>query len=196
MMGTLKVMVSSIVRMDCRFCEAHLVAYINSQLSVNARSRIARHIDECESCYAAYMNERDMARELEMRVPLVGTNVGIGTNAAFARMWSAVQAEIPPSPAPVTSMGWRWSYQLRYSLAALVFMLALLLPWTMEQHKIGLSLPIPPEPSLAIERGTPAPVVAVALFSNTNFEATPTPGARTPDIESAPGTSDTGTDTP
>ncbi|MBC7809978.1 MAG: zf-HC2 domain-containing protein [Burkholderiales bacterium] len=189
---------SSIVRMDCRFCEAHLVAYLNGQLSAKARSRIARHVDECESCYAAYMNERDMSRELERRVPLVGANVGMGTNAAFARMWSAIEIEIPTSPAPAASTGWRWSYQLRYSLAALVFMLALLLPWTMEQHKIGLSLPIPPEPSLVIERGTPAPVISVALFSNTHPAATPTPGARTPDIESAPGTSDSGfgTDTP
>src|SRR5436190_927022 len=104
---------------NCLYCQAHLQAYIDGELSPKARRRIAQHIDRCPACYHTYIQQRDFSRELQQEIPLVGQR-----NAPdFKQMWGAVQAELPQSQPRL--------YQARYGMALLAFTLMLVVPFTM-----------------------------------------------------------------
>lgn len=136
---------------NCHYCQAHLQAYIDGELSPKARRRIAQHIDRCPACYNAYIQRRDFSRELQQAIPLVGQRGG----PDFKQMWGAVQAELPQSQPRL--------YQARYGMALLAFALMLIVPFTMGHRDISLSPPPPPAPELWAMRETPDVTEPVAL---------------------------------
>ncbi|MBI5670420.1 MAG: zf-HC2 domain-containing protein [Chloroflexi bacterium] len=149
--------------MTCRNCQAHLVAYLHNELSPHLRRRVAYHLDDCPVCYAVYVWQRDLARDLQNAVPLIGR----GSQPRLNRVWAAVQADLAqPRRTPLF-------YQARYGLAMLAAALTLLFPWVFSGHDVTLAAPpTQPAPLLAVQTaGVTAPLpagTAVALSVTLN----------------------------
>ncbi len=144
----------------CRFSRANLDNFLDSTLAPRARRRVARHIDACPACYDAYNRRRDLRRELQQGIPLIGRS----HTPDFERMWNAVRVEIP-RPARRT--------QFRYGFVALLLLLALLVPFTMGNHELTRAVPVPPVPQTDASNETPtsadgAELVATVAASSTN----------------------------
>lgn len=154
----------------CRHCQAHMNAYIHGELSPKARIRISRHLDRCASCYAVYIRERELTRELEQRVPLIG----LTSAPQLAHIWAAVQADIAPRPTPKRT---DWGAPLRFGLVALMFMVALLLPLSMRGRDIALAMPLPPEPQAVVERHQATAVAFYVVRLDETVPPAVTPGA-------------------
>jgi anti-sigma factor RsiW len=128
---------------NCRYCRAHLQAYIDGELSLKSRRRVSQHLDRCPACYSIYVQQRDLSRELRQSIPMVGQR-GVPD---FKQMWGAIQAELP-QPQPRLN-------QARYGLALLAFTLMLIVPFTMGHRDISLMPPSPPAPQLLEKHETP-----------------------------------------
>jgi anti-sigma factor RsiW len=118
----------------CRYCQFNLDAFLDGRLSPHARRRIARHIDQCPACYQAYIGRRELRRELQQSLALVGHN----HQPDFARIWQSVQAEIP-RPLPRRT-------PFRFGLVALLLLLGLVLPLTLGNRDLGRVVPSQPKP--------------------------------------------------
>lgn len=147
------------MRWSCRQYRGLLPGYIERELSPKQRERVSRHLNSCVECYAAYTAQRQIVRELEAGLPRLGT----GSHAPrLDRIRAAVMTEMAqPRPQPKL-------YQARFSLAALVLVGALLLPWSM--HGQVFSLPTPPQPEQIRPQGTA--VVAVMPTEAATLTAT------------------------
>ncbi len=167
--------------MTCRSCQAHLVSYLHNELSPHLRRRVAYHLDDCAACYALYVQQRELARELQNAVPLIGRNDA----PRFDRVWLSVQGElVQPRRSP--------QFHARYSLALLALLLALLFPWTMGGQRLtSAAPPTQPPPLLVIrtaELTEPGPQGTVVALSVTVNDRAATPEAN---LRSAPGLSAT-----
>lgn len=141
--------------LNCHYCQAHLQAYIDGELSPKARRRISQHLDRCTACYNVYAQRRDLSRELQQAIPLVGQRGAPN----FKQMWGAIQAELPqPQPR---------HFHARYGLALLAFTLMLIVPFTMGHRDISRMPPSPPAPELLEKRETPDVTEPVALATVT-----------------------------
>lgn len=127
----------------CRFIKPHLTAYLHGELSRRGRRRVAQHLEACESCYAAYTQARDLERELTRALPLVGTP----TAPQLSMMWASIQRQVDAVPVHRS--------HARYGLAVVVFVLALLLPWTLGNQNIALDAPTQPAPYLLAATASP-----------------------------------------
>jgi hypothetical protein len=85
-------------------------------------------------CYTVYTHQRDMQRELSFYVPL------IGGRPRYSKMWASIQADM--------SRPHDRHYHIRYGLAALMFVVALGLPWTLGKQPTALAA-VPTQPSPA-----------------------------------------------
>jgi anti-sigma factor RsiW len=133
-------------RFTCRYCEARLTAFIHGELPLKARRRIARHLDECPTCYARYLRRRDLADELSRHIPRIGQP----ERGQLQRVWSGIQAEMTPTP---RALYLRRSP--RYGLVTLVLLLVMLLPLTMGNQNVAFSsVPTQAFPAAA-STGTP-----------------------------------------
>lgn len=146
----------------CRYCRANLDAFLDNRLAPRARRRVAKHIDSCPACYDAYTRRRDLRRELQQGIPLVGRS----HTPDFERIWSAVRVEIPRPQTRRT--------QYRYGFVALLLLLALLVPFTMGNHELTRAVPVPPVPETEASSETPASaddpeLVATVAASSTNM---------------------------
>lgn len=128
----------------CRYCRANLDAFLDQTLAPRGRRRVARHIDSCPTCYDAYTRRRELWRELQQNIPLVGRS----HTPDFERMWQAVRVEIPR---PQTRRA-----QYRYGFVALLLLLALFVPFTMGNHELTWAVPVPPVPEVEASTETPA----------------------------------------
>lgn len=162
----------------CRHTQKNLDAFIDNTLPQRARRRIARHIDLCPTCYQEFVRRRDLRRELQHSLPLVGRSHA----PDFERLWGSIRAELPRS-------GPRYM-QFRYGLAAFMLLLALLVPFTMGHQELSA---IPQQPSPQTEASTQTPagtdkplVVATAIASSTEtsslVEGTSPPTLPEPDL--------------
>lgn len=133
----------------CKLYQRQIDAYLDKRLSPRARRRLARHIDECPACYRAYVQRRELRRELQAGVPLLGRH----HQPDFDRMWEAVRAELPQP---------RHQVSFRYGLAALMLLLALLVPFTMGNRDLMHALPDQPEPNADFITETPPGGQAIA----------------------------------
>lgn len=129
---------------ECRHCQALLPAYIHRELSPRARRRVAAHLSHCDSCNAAYMDYRDVARSLKADVPAVGRGFD------QTRGWAAVQARLSkPGSSP------RKRFQKRYGAAALLVAMALVLPGltvnTPRAFALQFRLPLQQTPPTQVE---------------------------------------------
>lgn len=102
---------------ECWRCRSLLPAYIHRELSPRARRVVAAHLSRCDSCNAAYMEYREVARSLKMDVPAIGRGFD------QTRGWEALQARLSRS-----SLSSKKRFQKRYGAAALLVAAALVLP--------------------------------------------------------------------
>lgn len=161
----------------CRACRRHLTAYIHRELSPRRRAFVSAHISGCAACYAEYSRLRVTVDELERSIPLIGARDL--DKPRFDEMWRSIRADLDaPRAKPI-----HVSYMRRYSFAALLLMLLVLLPFTMKGQ--ALALPTQPRPALTghYEAGTPI-AAAVDHAASPSLSATPTAARFMPDVES------------
>ncbi|MFO7320528.1 MAG: zf-HC2 domain-containing protein [Chloroflexota bacterium] len=140
--------------LTCTQCQPKLLAYVHNQLADSDRRRVARHLNDCPVCYAAYLAQREVAQELAGTIP----SIGLPDSLQLNRMWLAIQSDMNrPRTIPRPQLA-------RMGVACLVFVLALLLPWSLDKQQVALAVPPPPR----------APVVTASL----NVTASPESGRR------------------
>jgi anti-sigma factor RsiW len=165
--------------MNCKNCQHHITAYLHGELSSRVRQRMARHLQTCPLCYSVYIQQRETQRELVYYVPLIGQEI----RPRYDKMWASIQADLSRPQQP--------RYQMRYGLAALMLLLALLLPWTMGQRSTALAaLPTQPSPELTATR-TPGVAGArvMGTLASVLYFSIGTPEAE-PQLVRAPGAPD------
>jgi anti-sigma factor RsiW len=156
-----------------------MTAYLHGELAPRTRQRVTQHIHECPMCYTRYIEERDDQRDLTYFVPLIGRE----DKPRYDKMWVSIQADLSRPKQP--------RYQIRYGLAALMLMVALLLPWTMGQRSTALAaLPTQPSPELTATR-TPGGGGArvMGTLASVLYSSVGTPEAE-PQLVRAPGAPD------
>ncbi len=134
------------LRLKYRYCKARMTAYINGGLAPGAKRRMARYINDCPDCYAEYVRQRDIARELERDMP----GVGIPHSPQLDRMWANIQTEMTRSSSRPARRG-----QARYGLIVLALILALFLPWAFGDQDAAFAIPSQPSPRATAVAGTP-----------------------------------------
>jgi anti-sigma factor RsiW len=146
---------------SCKHCQKHLIAYINHELSPKMRNQVAQHLDQCEACYALYLQHKRMANELRRVMPLVGNN----RPPAFDRVWAAARLD---AVRRTTNY-----YPLRYGMAMLAITVLLLIPFALGRtNQVLAEPPTQPAPLLRITpNGTAATEDGVAVA----FEISQTP---------------------
>jgi Putative zinc-finger len=122
----------------CKKCQAKLVAFIHHELTPTQRRQVALHLDSCETCYAIYVQQQDLAQNLAQMLP----HIGQGQQAQYDRVWAAVQQNIVQPRRSTTP------YPARYGFAVLAFTLMLLIPLTLGNQNLPLVVPTPPAPLL------------------------------------------------
>ena len=152
----------------CKFYQRQIDSYLDKTLNTRAKRRLARHIDDCPACYRAYAQRRNLRRDLQDAVMLVGTH----HRPDFDRMWGAIRAELPQP---------HYQAPFRYGLAVLMLLLALLVPFTMGNRDLARTLPEQPKPHVDPATETPvgsqlvaaATLVSPATRSNEFVLASP-----------------------
>lgn len=134
------------LHLNCNDCRGFLPAYISRTLPPLPRQKVAAHLDSCETCYAAYVQQRDIERELTQQVPLIGR----ADSPRLNRIWTAVQGEMArPRRAALRRI------PARYHLVTIVAIVGLLLPslgfQALHQRQMALALPVQPTPTETIE---------------------------------------------
>ena len=142
-----------------RYCKARMVAFINNELPLAARRRVARYIDECPKCYNEYTRQRALQHKLTDTLPTFGQPQG----DQLDRIWMAVQGELntPPRPRP--------AFQMRYGLVTMALVMGLMLPLLMGNSNITQAAVTPPTPTeqTISAATTEAPQVAQAATLDT-----------------------------
>lgn len=158
------------MRWSCRQYRVLLPGYIERELAPKQRERVSRHLSGCAECYVAYREQRQIVHELTTSLPRIGAG---HTTPRLEKIRAGVMDEMR-QPKPPMSL-----YQARYSLAALLLIVTLMLPWSMRGQ--AFSLPTPPQPEQVNPPGTP--VVALPATDAATLTATlqanyaPQPGA-------------------
>jgi anti-sigma factor RsiW len=154
-----------IMRLSCRQCRKLLPGYIGRELTPKQRERVSRHLNTCAECYVALTDQRQLSNELAYSLPRIGAS-----EPRLDKIRAGIMAEMR-QPAPSKSGGQvrLIRTQARYSLAALVLMVALLLPWSIQSR--AFALPTLPQPETVTPQGTPV-VFAVATESAPTLTAT------------------------
>jgi anti-sigma factor RsiW len=165
------------MRFACKQCRALLPGYIQRELAPKERERVSRHLNSCAACYVAYTEQRQLVSDLAFAVPRLG-----GGAPRLDKMRAAIAAEMarPAAHAPRVRL-----YQARYSLAALILMVALLLPWSMRSR--SFALPTPPQPETLTPPGTAVVALPTETFTLT-ATLQPNYAPATPSATSATGT--------
>lgn len=146
--------------MRCKQCRVLLPGYIQRELTPQQRAQVSRHLNACAECYTVYMDQRQLVRELSINVPRIGSNAAPN----LERIKLAVMSDLahPKKPALRT-------YQpARYSLAALLLVIALLVPLTAHSH--SFELPTQPRPATLTPEGT----AVAAIFATETATLTAT----------------------
>lgn len=170
-------------KLKYRYCKARMAAYLDGELSLDARRRVSRYIDECPDCYREYVRHRELRRELSYRMPLFG----MPRTGQLERIWAGIQENVQN-----TSGYARPRYDIRYSLVALALALAFLLPMALLGEDMAAAITVT-QPTPYIEQhtgetGIPYKAMHVAIATRpadlTDEITTITPEAvpqRTPD---------------
>jgi hypothetical protein len=133
------------------YCKSRMVAYVNGELPPAARRRIAHYIERYPTCYAEYIRQKDAARELNFRLPLIGQP----DKPTLDRIWAAVSAEMTHHT-PDTGSGGKpqrrlltspLSFRVRYGVLGLIMAISFVLPLTFSANHtvfaLSLTQPIP-----------------------------------------------------
>lgn len=142
----------------CHYVQAQAEAYHKRTLESAQRRALAKHLETCAECQAAYAHARELQGELTRTLPAVGTPALVRRKDAI---WRAIQGQMArPKPKPALS---RWQRAVAACLTC-----AGLVALTLGAHPLHVSLPTPPKPSQSLAFATPtaharATVVSVAL---------------------------------
>ena len=136
-----------------------LTAYLHGELPPHLRSRVIRHLEVCDTCYAAMLHEREMVRTLESQMPVFG----MPYPETLSRLLPGILAEVrASSQAAVRPQG------LPGAALALVMslVLALVVPVLMAPHTAAVQAPDQPAPYMvaatATQSVTDSPVLVLA----------------------------------
>jgi len=99
-----------------------MVAFINGELPLKSRRRVARYIDECESCYTEYIRQKQIVRDLQTKLPIIGDP----SNTQLGAIWSAIQSDLQTQRRTPKRV-----YRARYGFMTLGVMLVLIMPFTL-----------------------------------------------------------------
>lgn len=147
-----------------RYCKAHMVAYLHGELSPQARRRINRMIERDPACYAEYLRQREIMRELEHGLPIFGQPDA----RTLKRMWGAIQQELQGHHPPVRAFRWR------YGVAGVLLMMILILPLTMGNSQPALAHSLSqPAPQTEWATSDTATAANSLLIANNPIEVTP-----------------------
>lgn len=72
------------------YCKAKMAAYLNGELSVEAKRKVGRYIDECPACYAEYLRQRELKRYLSVSVP----SIGKPDSQQLTQIWLGIQTQL------------------------------------------------------------------------------------------------------
>lgn len=147
-----------------RYAKKRMTAFVHRELSTTSRRLVAREIDDNPARYKQYIKERDIAQELERRLPAFGKPEAQTLN----RVWQQVQAEIAPPPTPYRSFlrpQLTFKYGFGYGLVALFVVMILSLPVALSGHHAYAAIGIPEQPSPAVILNdlTPEKTLTVAV---------------------------------
>lgn len=134
------------------YCKTRMTAYVNGELPLHARRRMARYIDECPQCYAEYIRQRHVQQELVNQIAAIGKPDA----GQLDRIWSAIQLDMKPARPN------RAYFQMRYGLVTLAVFFALALPLLLIDKQVASATVTQPTPK-AIVVTTRAPEVRVAV---------------------------------
>jgi len=109
-------------------------------LPPKAGRRIARHLDQCPTCAAYYLRERELVHELTNQMRLVGSV----HKPQLRQMWAAIQNGVTPSIK--RRKAYKRLTSARYGVMALVFAFALALPATLGNRNVSFSITQPSAP--------------------------------------------------
>jgi anti-sigma factor RsiW len=157
------------MRISCRQCRKLFPGYIGRELTPKQRERVSRHLNTCAECYVVYSEQRQLIHELSYSLLRLGTQA-----PRLDKIRAGIMAEMrQPEQSKSGHQSRLIRTQARYSLAALVLMLALLLPWSIQSR--AFALPTLPQPETITPQGTPvvfasatesAPTLTATLQSN------------------------------
>lgn len=166
--------------LTCKECRDLLPAYYDSdqrdRVPAAIRRQIGAHLDTCPACDARYRAHRGVTLELRSVAPLIGS----AERPPLGAIWSAVQSELIGSRArPVA----RLRTSLRYSVALVTLLIAILLPMLISGGHLAFALPVPPTPVVEDDPEITQPGLSVVVVM-----ATPDPAAGdvTPTLPQAP----------
>jgi len=164
------------------YCKTRMVAYVNGELPPAARRRMARYIERYPTCYAEYIRQREAARELNFRMPLVGQP----EKAALDRIWAAVQSELDSGAVsssqpdtrvqqPLLRRDWRresTAFRVRYGVVGLIMVMAVVLPLTFGANHTAFAVSLTqPIPMTATGLPTEDKQVTVLVAKNTSQQS-------------------------
>lgn len=102
------------------YCKSRMVAFINDELPLKSRRRVARYIDECDVCYAEYIQQKQLQRDLVYKLPIIAEP----SKAQVDIIWAGIQASLHPNARPV-----RRRYRARYGVITFAVLLVVMLPF-------------------------------------------------------------------
>jgi len=147
-----------------RFCRARMTDYLEGRLSAEDRRRIARAIDRDPACYAEYVRQRELRRELTASVPRVGKP----SQRRLDALWMAIQADLMPNAPRRVVHPTPLPFRARYGFAGMAIGLLVILPLTVAPDGGAFALPLQPEPRTQIITATAnAPQVAFIVQTAT-----------------------------
>jgi hypothetical protein len=165
---------------NCLYCQSKIDAYLDSELSPKARRRVVQHLDRCITCYTLYVQRRDLKRELQRALPLIGQRDA----PDFKQMWGTIRSELPHPEAHQ-----RHFLHARYGFVVLAMMLMLVLPLTMAHRDIPLILPSQPAAQSVLMRETPdvtEPFAMATAVASLTVESEYTPATSLPIVAEPP----------
>ena len=142
------------IRFKYRYCKVHMARFVAGDLSLAARRRIGRYIDECPDCRRLYNRHRDFNHNLSRQLPALGSP----SQRQLDNMWTALQGELfaPKEPsAAIGDFARRNSLPFSYGLAAVAICLAMLLPIALGYGGALGTMQMPAAPQLISLAKTP-----------------------------------------
>lgn len=157
--------------LSCHTCQTKLVPYLHRQLSPRLQRRVSQHLDGCPVCYAAYLSQHELSNELSAGLKRIGQpNV-----PQMQKMWAAVNADMQrPQTVSRRPLG-------RYGVVLLIFVLALVLPWSLDKQSVVHAIPNQPLPATtASVTEAPLHVVMATPIASASSTYAVIPAAQTP----------------
>lgn len=172
---------------DCQHCREHMVAYINGELGRRRTRWMAEHLRECETCYAAYVRERDAGHTITHELTLLGR----AEKPQLDALWGNIEAQLQSTPARSSRL-----VPWERGLVGVALAILVALPWAMlaDDWVANAAVPVGVTPALEPEGtsigtqasdDTPLKSTAVALNLPTE-DAQPATPTSTPAVAPIP----------